>query len=110
MSYMRSPLYAWSTSHFIHLWVRPDEKDAYPSPEEPDDYAMAGGIALRHELFDALVLMRYAELLDEPKALKKALTRLRKNNGNVGTYTFREFMGEDPIGEFRDRIEKVKRT
>ena len=108
MSYMRAPLYAWSSGPFLHLWARPDEKDCYPDPVEPDDYAMAGGLAIRTEVFDALVLMRYAELLEHPKAMKKALKRLRKQHGNVGTYAFREAIGEDPTDVLRAAVEKSK--
>jgi hypothetical protein len=103
---MRSPVYAWSSGEFMHLWVRPDEKQVY-GLDDPEGYHMEAGVAMRSDLFDALVLMRYAELKDEPKSLKKAMKWVKKNRGNYGSWALRDVMGEDPDAEFAAKIEEA---
>ncbi len=108
MSYMRHPVYAWDDGVFIHLWARNDQKDAQAFHQDHDGYPdFDGGIAMKLDVFDVLVLFRYAELVGDRKRLKKVVKLARKEGGNFGSFDFLEVLGEDPMGEFKRRMDEV---
>jgi hypothetical protein len=107
MSWMRSPIYAWGDGRSVHLWVREDTEGF--GVMDPEHYlGFAGGIHMREAEFDALVLLRMAQLIRDTKAMRKALKRAKKHRGNFGTWDLMEMLGEDPEGEFRRRMAKIK--
>lgn len=105
MSWMRSPLYVWGSGDplgrrhhgdWIHIWVRQDhEADARMldngdgSIEDRDYPDFTGGISIRQDLFDALVLYRYAELQESPCEMRRARNAAKLDGpGNCGASTF----------------------
>jgi hypothetical protein len=106
MSYMRAPVYAWSDAKRIHLWAADDSADACPFDARGYEPWYTGGVEMKHELFDALALMRVAELLapGNAKALKRGVKRARKERGNAGTYDLFVALGEDPEAAFAAQI------
>lgn len=94
MSYMRSPVYAWNDRYRVHLWASDGQTEAHAFDADGYEGAYTGGIAISFEVFDALVLMRYAELLTEPKAMKRAVKRAQCESGNFGSAIFLEALRE----------------
>lgn len=132
MSYMRWPMYAWTSSacdetclldcvdpdHIRwHLWARGGEEaeatgvNAFDASDgyEPE---FTGGIELPGPLFDELVLCRYAELV---KSGEVAIVAARvadpesSAHGNFGSWDLLEALGEDPAAEFTAAMEEAKR-
>lgn len=112
MSYSRWPLYAWSDGYTMHLWVRPDpaEKRMCVMQAEPEEYDIEGGVNISEVFFDQLALLVVAEMVEEPKRLRRALRNLRKTKnpfrGNFGSYPLLEAMGEDPVAALKSRLDK----
>jgi len=112
VSYMRAPLYAWSSGPTIHLWPRKDAEscESSPRPEDLIGYPdFDGGIAIATPLFDALVLLRMAQIVRDKKLLRRAVREAAKHRGNAGTYDLLELLGKDPEGEFRKLLAEAKR-
>ena len=127
MSYMRYPLYAWSSGECdddcpddctrpdherMHLWPSITDDERVGVLEDPESYERQGGINLRMDLFDDLVVCRFAQLLAEGR-LPETVARVRDPSspvhGNFGSWEFRELMGEDPAAEFRARAESMSK-
>ena len=117
MSWMRDPVYCWGDGERVHLWARRDtEAKAFhpikgtPDPAEEDcDYpGFTGGLSMPQGVFDVLALYRAAELMQNPKAFRKAVKAAKKASGNFGSWAFLESLGEDPAGEFRKRMEAIR--
>ena len=111
MSWMRSPVYAWGDGRRVHLWARADEADAHafdPGPVDDPNYpGFTGGIVMREDVYDALVMMRYAELCGDDKAFRRAVRRARKERGNLGSWDLLEALGEDPAAAFRAKLKRA---
>ena len=92
MAYMREKYYIWisaaddGTQERIHLWVGVDlviEKD---KGSWADWFAadQALGASMPLDIFDELVVMRYAELQAGEKAQEIEQRTMRKYSGNIG--------------------------
>lgn len=107
---MRTPVYAWGDGVMVHLWAREsvDPRQAHAFDPEDSYPDFTGGIAIKEEVFDALVLFRMAELVSNPKELKRAVRRAVKEAGNFGSFSFQELLGGDPAGDFAKRMQAIK--
>ncbi len=124
MSYMRFPLYAWTSSECeddelinctktghdrMHLWVRSGEHETVGALEI-DHYGpdFEAGISIRGDLFDQLVLARFAEIVREDRlgeVVALATSPESPMYGNFGTSELMEALGRDPWAEFKQMIE-----
>lgn len=93
---MRFPVYAWGDGERIHLWARAENDDGVTAFDPvhggmvestesqreatwayPD---FAGGIAMPMDVWDELVVMRYAELERQPARLAQIRRQAGDNN------------------------------
>jgi hypothetical protein len=103
---MRWPIYAWGDGRSVHLWAREGEPTV--GVMDPTMYeGFAGGIHMPQAEFDALVLLRMAQIIHDEKELRRAMKRAKKHRGNFGTDALWEALGEDPKAEFAARIAKA---
>lgn len=101
MSYLRTPIYAWVGDNEIHLWARADAAaDGVYDPIHrrtagADDHpGFVSGVAMPLDVFDELVVMRYAEL-ERDNRVYDAVQRVRaRGYGNVGSWALADKLGE----------------
>lgn len=127
---MRSPVYAWvggdcdddcpddcpvPEHETIHLWAREGEEGISDpiyereTTEESDPYSgFICGIAMPLPVFDQLVVMRYAQLVEEPDNFRRAVDAVR-GLGNFGAFRLRELLGEDPMAELRRHLDEASK-
>lgn len=90
MSYLRGKYYTWCGEFFIKLGVNKDG-------EMPMD------------VFDQIVVMRYAEL-ENLKEAKKIEKFVMKTNGNVGAWALFKKYGQDPAKKLNEEILKGRKS
>lgn len=95
MSYMRDPFYVWCDSEYMHVWLR-------SADEQEDEYAadcdFPRGIKVPNAIWDALCLMRVAEI--ERSGNRKAYERRAlKYAGNFGSADLYRRIGHTPPWE-----------
>lgn len=91
MSYLRDPVYVWADTTTMHLWPR----------QQPDWYAdyvrdcgFPSGVGLPNDLFDALCLMRVAEIDAGRNRRKYERAALEKfGGGNFGCAALYQRLG-----------------
>ena len=105
MSWMRSPIYCWGDGRRVHVWARAETSARVMDPTHYEGFL--GGVSMKESTFDALCLYRAAELMNEPKALRRAVKKAKKLSGNFGSFAFLEALGEDPEAEFAARMAAV---
>lgn len=116
MSYMRSPIYAWvgGDEHHpqMHLWARRDARDE--GVLDPVGYAREGadafpdfvsGVAMPLDLYDELVVMRYAELVAEDRVAETVERVRTKGYDNIGTRDLGQLIGDGPADGLEGRLE-----
>ena len=85
MSYLRGKYYVYTGDDGVHLWVGSDAFEGTTwSEERYVDRCM--GAVIPEEVFDALVVMRYAELQEEKLVEKVEKKTIKKYSGNFGSY------------------------
>jgi hypothetical protein len=117
VSYMRWPIYAWvgGDEHHpqMHLWARRDARDE--GVLDPVRYTRDGadafpdfvsGVAMPLDLFDELVVMRYAELVAEDRVAETVERVRAKGCGNVGTRQLGQLIGDDPVDSLKVDLEQ----
>ncbi len=92
ISYLRHPLYVWGDGSNIHIWrCEPDPAyDAYLA-----DCDCPGGLAIPNDIWDALCLMRVAEI-DAAHNRRTYEKRALKFGGNYGSAALYERLGLTP--------------
>jgi len=92
MSYMRGKLYVWTSNLGLHIWSATNcdtelmRVSGWASgwTEEAGSENLSS-VCLKHDTFDALVMMRYAEMTDAERESGKRRA-VRKYAGNVGCW------------------------
>lgn len=127
MSYMRWPLYAWTSSECpddepdpldckdptherMHLWPAAGDPRVGVL-DMPEAYDREGGVNIRMDLFDELVVCRYAQLLADgllADTLARVLDPNSATNGNFGSWDLLTMAGEDPLSKFREAMEEAR--
>ncbi len=90
MSYFRGEIYTWGSKDRIYF-----DKE---------------GFSIGWTQFDAVALMRVAELLanENPTDLQSAIAFIDEHaRGNFGSFDWFTLAGEDPEGEFRARFARA---
>lgn len=93
MSYLRSPVYVWQDGYHTHIW------DWHQEPYYAayiKDCDVTAGIALPNDMFDALCLMRVAQIDASRNRRKYELKALEKYGGNFGSYALYKRVGQIP--------------
>lgn len=106
MSLLRHPIYVWGDGKRWHLWVREDGSGRMMNPDWYEGFD--GGISMPEAVFDAIVLYRAAQLIEDTKDMRRAVKKAKKLAGNFGSFRFLELLGEDPEAEFARRIDEAK--
>jgi hypothetical protein len=93
MSYLRGPIYVWSDGHHMHVWLHePDEaEDRYVA-----DCDFPRGIAVPTDVWDALCLMRAAQIAQRRGGERYTRRLLARYGGNIGSAALYEQMGQVP--------------
>ena len=104
-----------NSSHLaMHIWAGKDDErvwDPIYYREEPgEDYPdFVSGVAMNMDLFDQLVIMRYAQLVDEGRVQEVITDFLNgPGHGNFGSWTLLESLGHDPAGDFRRAMDAAR--
>lgn len=93
MSYLRSPFYVWAGFDGIHIWRR--EPDAtYDEYVHSCDFTT--GVRLPADAFDAICLMRVAEIDASCNRRKYERSALEKYGGNFGSAALYARLGITP--------------
>lgn len=96
MSYLRAPFYVWGDGSNVHIWLR--EAD-----ELEDGYVAAcqfpRGVQLPLATFDALCLMRAAEIEERRGGRRYTERLLRCLGGNYGAGALYRRLGQTPPWE-----------
>lgn len=93
MSYLRSPFYVWCDEFLMHIWAR-EQPDWYA--EYVKDCHFPAGVGIPLDIFDALCLMRVAEIDQARNRRKYELKALEKYGGNFGSAALYRRVGQTP--------------
>jgi hypothetical protein len=99
VSYLRSPFYVWSDGSTTHIWAR-EQTESYA--EYVKDCDFPAGVGLPNDVFDALCLMRVAEIDAAHNRRKYERTALEKFGGNFGSAALYRRLGMTPPWERSD--------
>jgi hypothetical protein len=91
MAYTRGDCYIWRTDRHVHLWVRRAEDDVSAWVE---GCGFAAGVAIPIEVFDQVVMMRYAQLTASER--EAATARAMAQHPNAGCAALFEQEGVTP--------------
>lgn len=99
MSYIRGEFYTWVSGCDRHH-LPSGARTCY----EHDRIWIAAVTALPMEVFDALVVMRHAELVEEGLLEENEQRVVEKYGGNFGSYALQKKRGGDPEGDLHRRL------
>lgn len=103
MSYMRGKYYAWIGSHAV-----PDECPTCQKGKCGEhDYIMINELELPLNIFDQLVVMRYAEMLEDGIAENVERSTMTKQEGNFGSWALQRKLGLDPAQSLKSYLDRV---
>lgn len=96
MSYLRHPFYVWTDEFTTHIWAR-DQPEWYA--EYVKDCNFPAGVGLPNSVFDALCLMRVAEIDASRNRRKYERAAIEKYGGNFGSAALYRRVGRTPPWE-----------
>ena len=109
MSYIRGDYYSWVGT----LSGSPEEIEGRSGRSEEHDYiqmnANGRSIEMPLEIFDELVAMRYAEMIEEGIIEDVELRAIEKYDGNIGSWALQRKHGKDPGADLKAFLDKVKK-
>lgn len=105
MAYLRGNYYVWNDGNRMHLWVYASEDAAYDWATDCD---YAAGVAIPNDVFDALALMRVAEI-DASRNRKKYERRaIERFGGNFGSAALYKRLGMIAPWRKKDNVTQVE--
>lgn len=111
MSYMRNPVYVYDDGENV-VFYRVNIREVEVLEDPPTSIH---AVDVPKAEFDAIALMHVAKLLADrhddhfsDERLNAAVEVIHDNEGNFGSHTFLELMGEDPGARLREYLDAVK--